>query len=272
MPLPSPEFVRVHGLLQFPTLLPPDPGRDERLIAALAKAFPYVVARQYLPAGSPANTPHLVLTSSSSQLAISAVQADFEVRFYGPYTGDVERCLGYVADKLSTLRQALAELGVDAVTLGIVATVNLPFAAEETETPSGYILRQHLAVGVDPLRVQDASLRIAVRVRDVYFVTLSLSNYESRVIERPMLPGPQAVRVRSGEGRLLSEGLELTVDVNNNLEVRMTEQDPIVSEQGLKASLRLVGEVVRGEGLRFAETGQVSVEALERASNHRSDL
>lgn len=49
-----------------------------------------------LPAEAPPQSPHLILGSSSSQLAISVAQADFEVRFYGDYLDDIARGLEYV--------------------------------------------------------------------------------------------------------------------------------------------------------------------------------
>src|SRR5262245_27342092 len=95
-------FEMAHAVLQFPSMVR-DPARDEAFIAAVADQFPNVISRQALPAETPPVTPHLVLASSSSQLAISAIQADFEVRFYGEYITEVERGLDYVEQKLTSI-------------------------------------------------------------------------------------------------------------------------------------------------------------------------
>lgn len=47
-----------------------------------------------------------MIASTSSQLAVSTSQADFQVHFYGDYETDIPRAMRYVRDKLKAVRRA----------------------------------------------------------------------------------------------------------------------------------------------------------------------
>jgi hypothetical protein len=257
-------FAMAHGVLQFPTLLPRDPGRDEVFIAAVASEFPNVISRQSLPAETPPVTPHLVLGSTSSQLAVSAVQADFEVRFYGEYSTDIERGLEYVERKLRAILAGFDALGAQPMMFGLIATFNFSFREREDVTPAQHILQTHLRTSVDPDDLQDALARVAVKLRDTYFVTLTASNYESRIVERPLMPG--LMQVRPWEGRVEDSGVQLVIDINNGLELRSSETVAAVTATGVGAVMRVLRELATASGPRFVESGEVSVEELTRIS------
>lgn len=265
MALAPATLAMAHGVLQFPTLLPRDPARDEAFIEAVAIEFPNVVSRQSLPAETPPMTPHLVLSSTSSQLAVSAVQADFEVRFYGEYASNVELGLEYIERKLRAILGGFDAIGAKPMLFGLISTLNFSFQDSET-TPAEHILKTHLQTSVDPDDVQDALARVAVRLRDTYFVTLTVSNYESRIFERPLIPGINAIQLRPGEGRLEDVGAQLAIDINNNLEVRSSDSTPVVTETGVAAVMRVLREVVTTSGPRFVESGEVSADELSRVS------
>jgi hypothetical protein len=238
-----------------------DAGRDEAFIAAVRSEFPNVLNRVALPPEAPPNAPHLTLASTSSQLAVSNVQADFEVRFYGDYLGDIGRALEYVERKLAVVFDAF---DAPVAIIGLIGTLNFSFAGRE-DRPVDHILRTHLRSPVDPAEVQDAVARIAVRLRDTYFLNLTLSNYERRSLERPLMPG-SVMRVRPWEGRIDDSGLELALDVNNNLEARTQQRDPEVTRDALRAVTGLLREVARESGPAFAETGELSTERLTASS------
>jgi hypothetical protein len=258
-------FHVAHAVLGYRDPMPRDPSLGERLVAAVRDEFPNVLNRSLLPPEVPVQTPHIVLASSSSQLAVSAAQADFEVRFYGEYPEDIEKGLGYVERKLLSTLEGLKSIDVAPATLGLIGTFHLSFR-ERDESAAAHILRTHLRTEVDPNQVQDALARVALKVRDTYFVTLTLGNYESRSFERPLLPGLQHIRIRPWEGRVEDHGLELTLDINNNLEARVKREDPIVSEDGVRAVIQMFREVATSAGPAFAETGQVSTDALTASS------
>lgn len=190
------------------------------------------------------------------------MQADFEVRFYGDYMSDVEKALEYVGRKLESIRQGLEAIDQTPTTIGVIATVHYSFK-ELDEGPAAHILRTHLRSDVDPELVQDAIARIALRVRDTYFVNLSVSNYEARVWQRPVFPGVnQTFAVKPWEGELQDVGVELGVDINNSLEGRVRGADAEVTEQGVRAVLAMLGRVATDAGSDFVGTGNVNLNQL----------
>jgi hypothetical protein len=265
MPLPQPSFVMAHGVLAWADPVPMDPGRDERFIAAVRPEFPNVVNRQMLPLGTPPVAPHLTLASTSSQLAISLGQADFEVRFYGAYTDDLDRSLEYVERKLETVRAGLDAAGLVPSIVGIVATLHFSCSEVDGLSPVEHVQSTLLSTHIEPDLLQDAVARVAVKVRGMYFVTMTVANYEARIVERPMIPGVMA-RVRPWEGTVQDQGIELTIDINNSLEGRETNADPVVSEQGIGPMTRMLREVATTTGPAFAERGELLVEALTASS------
>jgi hypothetical protein len=102
MALPSPSFQRAHAVFQLGAFTR-DPAKDEAFIEAVKGEFPNVISRQQLPPEALGPAPHLVLASTSSQLAVSALQVDFEVRFYGDYVDDIQRGVDYVENKLTAI-------------------------------------------------------------------------------------------------------------------------------------------------------------------------
>jgi hypothetical protein len=264
VPLPPPTLIAAHGVLGLRDYRVRDAGRDEALIAAVRSEFPNVLNRVSLPPEAPPNVPHLTLASTSSQLAVSAMQADFEVRFYGDYLDDVARGLEYVERKLAVVFGAFEAVDAPVSLIGLIGTLNFSFAGLE-QRPVDHILSTHLRSSVDPAEVQDAVARIAVRLRDTYYVNLTISNYERRTLERPLMSGG-VMRVRPWEGRVDDAGLELAMDVNNNLEARAQERDPQVTRDALHAVISLLRDVATESGPKFAETGELSTERLTASS------
>jgi hypothetical protein len=267
VPLAPSTFSRTHAVLQLPTISGRDPRQDEIFIAAVADEFPNVVSHQALAAETPLIAPHLVLASTSSQLALSAMQADFEVRFYGDYATDIERALEFVERKLRAILKGYDALGARPMMIGAIATLEFSFSDQQGAGPAEHILGTHLRIEVDPGVLQDALARVAVGLRDTYFLTMTVSNYESRILERPILPGLNAIQVRPWEGRLNDVGVQLTIDINNNLELRTREQTPIVTEAGLRAVMSLLRETATTAGPQFVEAATLSVSELAATSS-----
>jgi hypothetical protein len=262
MALPAPIFQMAHAVLGLETVSQGDPAGDEMFITAVKGEFPNLVNRQQLPPEMPSVAPRLLLTSTSSQLALSAAQVDFEVRFYGDYLTDTERGVDYVEKKLLAVLEGLAAAGLRAMTVGVIGTFRFSFReAPEGEGPARHILNTHLTPQVDAADIQDAMAKVAIRVRDTYFVNLTVSNYESRLVERPLMPGV-LLTVRSWEGQVEDTGIELTVDINNLLEVREREERPTVTANGIGAVTRLLREVATKSGPAFVQSGVVSVDEM----------
>lgn len=258
MDVGSPHFAMAHAVLGLGHPLSPEPHLDETFIGAVGREFPNVVTRQPPLSGLPVQGPRVVLTSSSSQLVLSAVQADFEVRFYGEYATDLPRAMEYIGRKLDAVRLGFDSIGQRLTNVGAIATFH--FSTKESgEHPAQHILATHLRSDADPDTVQDAVARIALRARDKYFINLGVSNYESRIWNRPIMPGaPQPIAVKPWEGTVDDVGIELTVDVNNGLEGRVKKTDPEVTAQGIQAVLDLLGRVATDVGPPFVETGDIN--------------
>jgi hypothetical protein len=262
MELSSPRFMLAHGVLGLGKPLPSQPDLDEAFIAAVSDEFPNLVSRQSPLVSMPTPAPRLVLSSTSSQLVVSPAQLDFEVRFYGDYLSDVDRGLEYVNRKLETIRKGLASIDQTPATIGVIASFNFSFA-EINERSAAHILKTHLRSEVDPDLIQDAVARLALRIRDTYFLNLTVANYEARAWERPVLPGAQQTfAVKPWEGTVQDVGVELTVDINNGLEGRLKEADAEVTGEGVRAVLALLGRVAQEVGPSFVERGEIKIDQL----------
>ncbi len=239
--LPAPKFVNAHAVLSLPQPTR-RPDLDEGFIQAVRAEFPNVVSRQLLPADAPPNAPHVTLTSTSSQLLLSAAQADFQVGFYGDFVNDVARCVEYIRAKLLVLHGGMDAVGLVPSNIGVIVTIQYSFRdMRHAVTPQGHILDTHLRVDVGgPADVQDAICRVALRRQDMYFLNLQLKNYEVRSLNRPIMPGMQIVTIKPWEGAVEDAGVELLVDVNNNLASRVRRADAPVSQSDV---LALIGEL-----------------------------
>lgn len=268
MPLPTPTLLSVQGVLSYANQVAQDPAADEQFIAAIRHEFANVLNRQLLPADTPPQTPYMTLASTSAQLAVSAAQVDFQVRFYGDYLTNIEQGLDYAERKLTAVRGGLEAAGRQASILGLVSALHFSFDQDDApdEEPAVYIRQHHLQTDAPEDQLQDALVRVALRVRDTYFVNFTLSNYETRVLERPIMPGLQAIRVRPWEGRVQDRGLELAVDINNGLEARVARDDPVITDDGIRAATAMLRRIAATAGPAFAESGAVSLEELVEAS------
>lgn len=264
LPLPDPTLTAATGVVGLRDFRAQDSGRDEAFIAAVRPEFPNILNRVALPPEAPPNAPHVVLASTSSQLALSTTQADFQVRFYGDYLTDVGRALGYVDRKLAIVFEGFRVIDAPIASIGLIGTLNFSFAGRN-DRPIDHILQTYFRPAFDPSEVQDAVARVAVRLRNTYFLNLTVSNYERRSLERPVIPGSM-MRVRPWEGRIEDVGLELTIDINNNLEAREQQRDPEVTLDGLHAVTALLREVATVSGPAFAETGKLSTDRLTATS------
>jgi hypothetical protein len=257
-----PVFVRAHGVLGLPNLLPSRAELDEGFITAVQDEFPTVVNRQPALAQAPMNMPRLVLASTSSQLALSPGQADFEVQFYGDYTTSADLALDYIHRKIEAIRRGLAAIGQTPSNIGLIFSTWFSFK-ERDEGPAAHILKTHLRIEADPETVQDSSAKIALKVADKYFINLTVTNYESRSFQRPILPGSQMpIMIKPWEGTIEDVGIELTLDINNVLENRVNEGSVEVTDQGVTAVLDLLRHLAEGPGTEFVESGTVNFDEL----------
>jgi hypothetical protein len=257
----SPKYIAVQGSVGVPTPTLRQPEGDQAFINAVREEFPTVVARQALPAEAPPTIPHLALQSTTSQLAVSATRADFQKRFYGDYVEDSERCHEYLERKLRAVLQGWRATPAEPTLVGVVLTLHFSFTGEET-SPVEHIVGTQLHAQVDPAYLQDVQARLGMRLDDKYFATLNVSNYEIRTLERPILPGQQAIEVKAWEGRVEDYGIELVIDVNNRLQSVVERAETPVSDQTVTDLLALVRTMASESGPAFVENGTFAVDSL----------
>jgi hypothetical protein len=266
MSLGDPKFLGVQGILEL-SEIGRDQARDDRFIQAVSPEFPNIQNRQILNPDAPLPAPHLILASQSSQLSLSAVQADFQVQFYGTYADDITKGLDYAERKLLAIFRALEAAGASVTSIGVVAKLHFPRTGAEEPGPAADILQTLTKVDVDSTDLADAQVRIALKVRDTYFVNLNVANYELRQFEQAVRPGMMMnIRVKPWLGTVEETGVDLTVDINNKLEAQVQMKDPQVTSEGVSAVVRMLRDIATSSGPHFAATGEISVAGLTETS------
>jgi hypothetical protein len=231
---------------------------DDAFIASARSEFPTVATRLLPPQEIPAEAPHLVLQSTSSTLAVSAAQAEMQVRFYGDLLGDLDGSLAYVRRKVQTIRAAWIAAGARPSVLGVVITANVPFDPTDEFGPAKHILNTHLSIERgDDAPIQDASARVAIRLADRLFFNVSVSNYELRTIRRPILPGMQQIMVKSWDAEVTERGIEVKLDINNRLEAVIRRSDPDLDDEAIETILGVAGRGLADALPEFVASGRL---------------
>lgn len=267
MALPDPVFESARAVFRLAGASLRRPDDDEPFIHAVRDEFPSVVARQIPPPEAPLSLPYLALNSStgSSRIALSSQGLDFDVRFYGDFASDRQRCLTYLATKLQTIMKGWAALGLEPAFLGIVVTLNFAFdASDDPAAAAAYVVEHHTKYEVAAGAVQEAQLRIGVRFEDTYFLNFSTSSYESKTVERPVFPGQTALQVKPWEGDIVARGIQLIVDLNNRLEAIQRREDPVVDAARVDAMLELLDQALARMARPFVESATLRVDELAR--------
>ncbi len=193
-------------------------------------------------------------------LAVSASQAEMQVRFYGDLIGDLDGCLGYIRRKVHTMRAAWLAAGARPSILGVVITANVPFDPADDLGPADHILATHLRIERgDEAPIQDASARIAMRLADRLFFNVSVGNYEVRTIQRPILPGMQQILVKAWDAEVSERGIEVKLDVNNRLEAVVSKSDPDLDDQAIETILSVAGRGFAGPLPAYVSTGRLDI-------------
>jgi len=266
--LPSPKILAVQGVLELREF-GRDQARDERFIAALRSEFPHVQNRQMVPAEAPLQAPHLILASQSAQLSLSAATAEVEIQFYGELVTTVDKALKYAERKLRAVYEALSSVGVSTEIFGAIARIHYPRPDGDEMTAPHRVLETLTSIKVSSDDLEDAGVKVALKVADTYFVHLAVENYEVRKVEQAMRPGLN-MPVQQWRGTTEETGIELVVDVNNKWERRRKQEETNVSAAGLAATMALIEHLAVDAGPHLVETGEVSVSDLADAARRET--
>ena len=257
MPWENPTFEIGKVVFGLPYPLSRRPDLDDLFIRAVRDAFPVVANRQTLAPDAPAQIPHLHLQSTASRLAVSAVGAELEARFYGDYVTDYARCREYLRSKASSVIQAWMSTGeVLPSFVGVILSANYSTQADGIN-PVVHLLATHMRVNAPGDATQDAMVRVGVRLSDRYFVTITLSNYESKLVDRPIFPG-QLLQVKPWEGSIADVGISAQFDINNRLEAISQRRDPRVNAEELNSIFDVLDRTV-ASNRRYIEAGDFNL-------------
>lgn len=258
--LSDPKILGVQGVFELHEM-GRDQARDEQFIAAIRREFPHVQNRQMLPAEAPLQAPHLILASQSAKLSLSALSAEIEIQFYGELVTAVDNALEYAERKLNAVYDALSAVGVPTEIFGAVARIHYPRPDGDALTAPHRVLQTLTNVEIESNDLEDAGVKVALKVADTYFVHLSIENYETRKIEQAIRPGIN-MPIQQWRGTTDETGIELAVDVNNKWKRRRTQEETDVSAEGLAATMALIHHLALEAGPHLVETGEISVPDL----------
>ena len=257
MPLGEPRMVNAQSVLTFGNPLPRDPARDDLLVAGLRGEFQSTVSRPMVTPGGPVVTAPLVLASNSARLTIAPGEAAFAVGFFGDYVTDLDSALTYVQRKTGTVRVALQNADVDVLVLGVLLTMQFSTGRDGVDEAIATVLEHHFGGTVDEHAVADAQTRIGVRVDNVFYVSMTVSNYETRTFQRAAPLGTSMISLRPWEGDVTDAGVQLTIDVNNRLEARQTTGNRILDGDRLDSIFDVLGTAARERSREIIETGHI---------------
>lgn len=183
--------------------------------------------------------------------------------FYEDYLRSLEGAIGYLRRKLGTVVSTLTGVDVHVLTAGVILVAQYPFGGGSTEGVLRHLLQTQIRQDVPADDVVDVQLRLGLGVRDTYYVTLGVNNYETRAFRQMATPATPVISIRPWEGDVTSLGIQLVVDVNNRLAARQAGTGILVDEGGMGEILDVVLAVAEQSGPRFVETGQVSAADIE---------
>ena len=265
--LPAPQLLSLQAVFRFATIGRGDPALDDALYEAVRAHFPFRLLQR--PASDPGpQSPHLVFSSQTAQMAVGLIQSDVVMQLGQAGPAALTELAGGL---LESVRLGLIAGGLAPTTMGLITTMQTSTHNLENFSPQEHIFGSHMRIAdVDPDRVQDVSVALNLKIADRYFVGVNLSAYESRQIVQPVLPGVAALPMLMNpwDGVLTDTGVQLRVDVNNQLEQRLNPGNPaLVSQDVLSDVLQLSQTVADDLAQSFISDGTLPIAALEGALN-----
>jgi hypothetical protein len=263
MPLPPLKYTTAHGVMNLPVDKPT--LRTEDVKNQLGQSLQGLYqgrAEQTLPLEAPNDVPFLVLPGRSSQIVFSQLQADIELEFHDHYETRGELCKAIVAERMERLLRAWGAVGAEPVWQGLVITLRA-----STDSAASHIFTTHLRPKEYYDGLRDAKIQLGLRLRDRYFVNLTVGQYEHRTITREVTgPGGPLGPIRPWEGEVTGEGLEVTVDINNRYGALIEKRHTVVDLEQIQAMNDLAWQIVEQVAKPYATDGVLNVRAIEEAA------
>jgi hypothetical protein len=263
MPLPPLKYTAAHGVLNLPVDKPT--LRTEDVKSRLGQSLQGLYqgrAEQALPPEAPEEVPFLILPGRSSQIVFSQLQADIELEFHDHYETRGELCKTLVAERMERLLRAWGAVGGEPVWQGLVITLRA-----STDLAASHIFETHLRPDENSEGLHDAKVQLGLRLRDRYFVNLTIGQYEHRTITREVTgPGGPLGPIRPWEGEVTDRGLEVTVDINNRYGALVEKKHTVVDAEQMQAMNDLAWQIVEQVAKPYATDGVLNASAIEEAA------
>ena len=256
MPLGYPRMVTAQSVLTFASPIVRESGRDDLLVAGLRAEFQTVVSKPMALPGGPPQIAPLVLASRSAQVTIGPSEASFTVGLFGDFVTDHRRALEYVRRKTGVLCVAMQNADVEVLVLGVLVTMQFSTGSGGAREAIEQLAEFYEGDEAEGEEVADLFVRAGVGVDNLYYVTTSFSNYETRTFQRPAMPGASVVTVHPWEGDVSDSGVQMTIDVNNRLEARRTQGARQLDPDRIDGIFELLGRLVDARSHEIMETGR----------------
>jgi hypothetical protein len=262
MPLPPLKYATAHGVLNVP-VDKPTPRSDDvnNKLGQSLQGLYQARAVQTLPTEAPQDASFLVLPGRSSQIAFSQLQADIELEFHDHYETKGELCKALVAERMERLLRAWSTVGAEPVWLGLVITLRTP-----TDEAATHIFETLLRPDEGSESFHEAKVQLALRLRDRYFVTLTVGQYEHRTITREVGAGGPLGPIRPWEGEVTDRGLEVTVDINNRYGALVEKKHTVVDAEQIVAMNDVAWQIVEQVAKPYATDGVLNAAAIEEVA------
>jgi hypothetical protein len=192
----------------------------------------------------------------------SQLQADIELQFHDHYETRGELCKTLVAERMERLLRAWGTVGAEPVWQGLVITLRA-----STDAAASHIFETQLQVDEDTDGLHDAKVQLGLRLRDKYFVNLTVGGYEHRTITREVTgAGGPLGPIRPWEGEVTEQGLALTVDINNRYGALVEKRHTVVDAEQIQAMNDLAWQIVEQVAKPYATEGVLNAAAIEEAA------
>jgi len=266
MPFPPLKIESAHGVIgvQLDEPQPRTAAASQALAAALSADFPASMQELPVQPDAPAEMPHLVLQSKSAHVLFSRVQADFEARFFGGHERNPEQCREFVGEKMSALLAAWTSGGAQPVMTGMIVTLHF-VTPDDSEVPAvQHLLETHLNPHMNSDSVNEGKISLGLRLHDHYYLTLGISTYEGRQVNRVFGPGIGAAVIRPWDAEVVEEGIEVTVDVNDRLRALVQKKHTRVDRDEVLQVNNLAWDIVKRIAIPLASEGILDISTLQQ--------
>ncbi len=165
-----------------------------------------------IPDDFAAEAPRIVLNShhGHSQISFSQISVDFTINFDGEYRNCFDLTRGYILERIAMLKELLIRINIPQFYFcGITYNIHL-----DTQGQSNISYMQSVLGMEDSGNMYESSRRVAMVIDERYFVNEQVGTYKEFQSKGMNIPN----LMDFVNSKLVNEGINLTLDVNNRYE------------------------------------------------------